>query len=491
MASFALNFPTVKEWDEWYTEFKKDQPALNSNYTNFDSFFQSKPNVEELVYKMEKNRQEPNPVKDAVLGETVIKLTKFAAPIKECAWLVNENFVSEAMKWFNNNKDNQMFKSWHDKYDYLKVNLPTVEQVSDYQKCALRFRSDVPLPKTLAFEILKDTVPVTYKVSKETARPILDMFNDMENKRGKALGTGSKSEEGKETLLFNSDWMGQYINGLRHLLDMPPWGSWEKENRRGDLICHTSLLNYEQRRGDQSINIKARTKELEALYVEAKNEDSDVCPDVVLKMLNSLSAYEKFKRGATEMQEAAYAQQAAALDTLFSSCYWLWKSGASLKSFPALSKFLNELSHRAVGKVKLTSVLRSSGWKWGNGIAGMLSSGEFNGNKIHMHPAVLTSGRLSSDMTLCFGAVPAADPKSARNGCGSMRSILNLETNRKNMCASTIVDLFTVFCAGYNYKEEEIVPPEHMLHQSLLGKTSPFQNVSQREGSAFKVTIIH
>ncbi|AUD40048.1 nucleoprotein [Vinegar Hill virus] len=492
---FELDFPSEKEWNDWYKAYSNKHPILNSMHTNFDSFMTVMPDLGDFKQEMARHKDDPRGLKDSIFGKAVLKLTEHAAPIKECAWLVNKTFVTDALQWFENNKDKDYVKVWDSKYTTLMSELPSLDQVKAYQHAALKFRKSVLLPKTQAFKTLDGEVLVEYKVSKSLIASIFDMLKDMENKRSAQRNpSGGQPTDRKEAIDNNSKWMANWINSKDALLDMPPWGPWDKKTSKGYPIALTSLIKFEQTyKVDVSDVLDTKVKQLYQILNLKKDEAEDFDLDAVKIIVNTLELFEPLKRSLKAEAESnagpGFGQQAAALDTVFSSCYWLWKSGVSLQSFPALSKFLHELGSKVVGKTKLSSVLKSCGWKWGKGLLGIMSIGTFTGNRMHMHPAVLTAGRMSSDMVLSFGSVPAYDADLAREPTGSIRSILNLETNRKNSCADGIVRLWNVFCAGYTYEDEDIIPPEHMLHQSFLGKISPFQNVSKLEGDALKVRI--
>ncbi|YP_010229108.1 nucleoprotein [Orthonairovirus khani] len=493
--NFELDFPTVLDWESWYLGYKSKHPQLNSMFTNYDSFASGVPDLTQLQQEMSRHKDDPRGLKDSIFGRAVVKLTEHAAPIKECAWLVNKTFITDALQWFETNKDQDYVKIWDASYTTLMSSLPSLEQVQAYQRAAIKFRQNVLMPKDTAFQTLGGEVLVNYKVNKTIITSVLDMLKDMENKRSALRDpSGAPSSNRKETIDVNSKWMMGWLNDEAALLDMPPWGAWDKTSARGLPIALTSIVKSEQvLKVDLTDTVNDKKARIARLMSLKTDEAKDFDTDAIRKMHDVLDKWSTFKTSlkATPAQtgEPGFGQQAAALDTVFSACYWLWKSGVSVNSFPALSKFLHELGSKVVGKTKLASVLKACGWKWGKGLLNIMSIGNFNGNKIHMHPAVLTAGRMSSDMVISFGSVPAYNADLAEESVGSIRSILNFETNRRNSCAEGIVKLWDVFCAGYEYQEEEIVPPEHMLHQSFLGKVSPFQNVSKREGDALKVHI--
>ncbi|AMT75373.1 nucleoprotein [Abu Hammad virus] len=493
--TYKLDFRSELEWNAWYNEFKGIHPTLNSNLTNFDSFMTELPNAREFIDDMARHREDARALKDSIFGKAVIGLTAHSAPVKECAWLSNKTFVKRALEWFEDNKNKQMVKIWDAEYNKLMTALPTLKQVQSYQDAARQFRVDVPLPKDQAFAVLEGEVLVEYKVGRDVSKTIMDMLVDMERRRSETRSPGaSGAANRKETLDNNAAWMNSWLRGRHGILDIPPWGPWDKTSSNGYLIAHTSILKAEQNiEEDLDDLVEERRNDVALLYARPAAELADFDVTVIEQIIKTLETFQDFKRrirARTGQNAGGFGQQAAALDTVFSSCYWMWKAGVTETSFPALSKFLHELGSRAIGKTKLLSILKSCGWKWGKGLASIISAGDFQGDKIHMHPAVLTSGRLSMDLVLSFGAVPTFNPDLAMEPVGSLRSLLNMETNRGNTCARAIVQLWDVFNAGYRYEDEDIVPPEHMLHQSFLGKISPFQNVSLRKGDALKVKIV-
>lgn len=139
----------------------------------------------------------------------------------------------------------------------------------------------------------------------------------------------------------------------------------------------------------------------------------------------------------------------------------------------------------------MKKALLSTPMKWGKKLYELFADDSFQQNRIYMHPAVLTAGRIS-EMGVCFGTIPVANPDDAAQGSGHTKSILNLRTSTEtnNPCAKTIVKLFEIQKTGFNIQDMDIVASEHLLHQSLVGKQSPFQNAYNVKGNATSANII-
>ncbi|AXP33557.1 nucleocapsid [Estero Real virus] len=486
---YALDFPTIKDWEDWYTEFKGEFAYLGSNDTNFDSFFNGLPDLTNFRNEMEVARNQSNGLKDSIVAKAIVEATKYAGPVKEAAYLVNKSYVTKALKWFDINRNMKEFTSWDADYKALMSELPSLDQVENYKLCAQKFRKDTELPKTPCFRVLTGEVLTYYTVNRRDIDTINELMKDMKQKRDKVAPGGANRN--KEQSQANGDWVAGFVKGEISYKEPPVWGGWLKKNKnpgRAMLLCSTALQNAVSRRLITDDEIALCIQELEQM-LETPGFDGDG-----LTMKNIIEAMKNFEQDKAYMNAKSaggvgFQAQSAALDSVFSSFYWVWKSGATVDSFPGLAKFCHELGQRSVGKVKLTEVLSNTGWRWGKGLVNNMTK-RFNIDPIHMHPAVLTAGRVITEMTACFGVVPPHEPYKAAEGCGSLRNLLNLETGVRNVCASAICDLFNVYKQGYPRYEDLIVPMEHMLHQSFLGKASPYQYAGLLDGDAFKIEIV-
>lgn len=157
-------------------------------------------------------------------------------------------------------------------------------------------------------------------------------------------------------------------------------------------------------------------------------------------------------------------------------------------SFGSVSSFLFDLGQTPRGGSKITKALKRSGLYWGNHLVDLFADKTFKENRIHMHPAVLTSGRLS-EMGACFGVIPVTNPEQVVEGAGFAKSILNMRTDGLNPAANVVTQLFNIQREAKSLTDLDVISSEHLLHQLLVSKKSVFQNAFQVKGNAADVNI--
>nr|QNS29848.1 nucleoprotein [Kasokero virus]QNS29849.1 nucleoprotein [Kasokero virus]QNS29850.1 nucleoprotein [Kasokero virus]QNS29851.1 nucleoprotein [Kasokero virus]QNS29852.1 nucleoprotein [Kasokero virus] len=485
-----LSFKDVNGLNSWYEEFKKEIPIYTAGA---NSACLSPDLVDLSQFKMDIDSQTSENAKNAVYGRAVIAATRKLAPIYECAWTSCEGIFERSMTWFNNNSDKPEFKVWHDKYNDLKSNLPEAEQILAYQTCSGSWRKEIGYEINQNTSTLKGDIVEEYGVNKNIVGTVKNMLVDMVNKRKKRLGgvvvTGAGTSEDHIT------WMENWLDSEIEPFSIPGWGSWAKQNSKGTRLAGTAIANITQKKDSDALE-KAKEKlekmkktVSDAAALESEGMSEDAAKKMCQEIEASIGEAETLLGASVTQGESKYQQQAAAMDIPFSAHYWAWRSKVNENSFPALSQWLFELGQRPIGAAKVNTMLGELPFIWARNLRGSFASSNFNGNKIYMHPAVLTAGRLS-DMAACFGAFPVANPSRAIEGTGNTRYLLNLKREGDNPCASMVTSLFDVFSAGFKYQDMDIVPPEHMLHQSFLGKTSPFQTASKIKGSFTKINVV-
>ncbi|AMT75406.1 nucleoprotein [Great Saltee virus] len=483
--NFALNFTDANQWNQWWSSFKRSHPELNTTITNFDSFCSTIGDVNNIIEALRKiqGNKHANAEKDALIAKAILIITKNAGPVKLCAWLVNENYVTVAINWFEKNSKAEDVAIWDVAYEKLMRQLPMESQVRAYQRAAIRFRKETGLPDDIGFAVLTGQTPREWRVTKETAMDIQAMLIDMISRRRTMTGGNRNKEQSRE----NGTFIAGLVKGEESFLGDIPWRRWNKKNEKGLHISSTALMNAIQR----GLITEAEVQQfIDDMKKEGAAELDEDIKKGISEMLDALEAFkvEKPKMSSTTTT-GGYVQQGSNMDIIFSSFYWVWKSGCNKRDFPALSKFLNNMGQKIVGKTHMIETLETVKFKWGKGLINIISTEGF-ADKVHMHPAVLTCGRINNEMVACFGVVPAHKPDLASSGCASIRHLTNFETRQTNAAAVAITSLFRVFKAAYpQYDQEEIVPAEHMLHQSFLGKYCAFQNASQLDGDALDVIL--
>ncbi|YP_010229103.1 nucleoprotein [Farallon virus] len=485
--NYALDFKGIGDWNTWWSGFKAKHANINSNFTNFESFSNGMFDVGTFIDEAQKiqGNSHADQQRDAILAQAVVQVTKHAAPVKYGGWLVNRSYVETAIDWFQQNSQTTEVKLWDASYDRLKAQLPDLDQVKGYIKSAVRFRSETGLPGDIGFAVLQGATAAQWKVPMDYITEIQEMLTDMRNRQNLVFGSNRNKEQSRR----NGEYMASLILGTESILGEVPWGSWNKRNK-GDkklLLSSTAIMNALQNNLITEDDIKRFEHDMKNEHATEKDDD---VKKAISDILTMLEAFKVERQAMNSNNTGGFIQQGSNIDVIFSSFYWVWKSGCSVNEFPALSKFLNGLGQKFVGKAKMLETLSGVKFKWGKGLLNIISKDNF-ADRIHMHPAVLTSSRINNDMVSCFGIVPAHNPDLAENGCASLRNITNFETRKNNICAAAIASLFRVYKAAYpRYDQQEVVPMEHMLHQSFLGKTSAMQNSSMIVGNALDVNIV-
>nr|YP_010839830.1 nucleoprotein [Punta Salinas virus]AMT75412.1 nucleoprotein [Punta Salinas virus] len=485
--NYALDFHGVGDWNTWWSGFKAKHADISSNFTNFESFSDGSFHVGRYIDEAQRlqGNSHADQQRDAILAQAIVEVTKFAAPVKYGGWLVNKTYVETALDWFQKNSQTNEVKLWDANYDRLKGQLPDSDQVKGYIKSALKFRADTGLPGDIGFATLQGGTPTQWKVPMDSINEIQEMLADMKERQGRVFGGNRNKEQSRR----NGEYIASLIMGTESILGEVPWGSWTKRNKgeRKLLLSSTAIMNALQNNMITEDDIDRFERDMKT---ELAAEKDDEVKKAITDILTMLEAFKVERQAMGGTGAEGFIQQGSNIDVIFSSFYWVWKSGCTVNEFPALSKFLHGLGQKFVGKAKMMETLTGVRFKWGKGLLGIISKENF-ADRIHMHPAVLTSSRINNDMVSCFGIVPAHNPDLAKDGCASLRNLTNYETRKQNICATAIASLFRVYKAAYpRYDQQEVVPMEHMLHQSFLGKSSAMQNSSKIVGNALDVNIV-
>nr|ALD84348.1 nucleoprotein [Issyk-Kul virus] len=481
-----LNFETVEGLNEWFNAFSAGK-GLDIRQTNSACFGYEPPDYTNYAIRVGEARDDKE--KNAVYGQAVIAATRFVAPLKECAWVSCKGMVERSLKWFDIAAQNDVdFKIWHENYNALKSRVPSLLEVAGYRTSVLNWRVATRFEDLETVKSLFGEMEMDYAISPDIAPTIVEMLNDMKDKRERAFGVngGGRGKVSQEHV----GWMKLWLDGQINPLSIPQWGSWDKTNNSGKRLGATGIVNLYNPQTYDAFELAER-KYMEAVNF-ARTAARDLDPATSTATLQKIRAcIDEAKEIANAREEgtATYTQQMAAMDVAFSSHYWLWRSGCKYESFAPLSQFLFELGQRPVGSAKVDKMLGEMPWMWARGLRSSFADKAFH-DKVHMHPGVLTQGRLL-DMASCFGAIPANNPERAREGTGNPRFILNLRRSGRNLCGTVAAKLFEVFKAGFDVRESEIIPAEHMLHQSFLGKRSHLQYAGMLEGDFTKIHIVN
>lgn len=483
-----LHFTDKDGLDKWYRDFKT-RHGLSNILTVSDSFAECVPDLSNFIRDYDKATE--GGARDAVYAKATIAATKFAAPIYECAWASCEGMVARGLSWFESKSAKGALAGWVGKYDELSVRPPTAAQLKAYQDCAIKWRRDVGFHINENTNVLTGSIHREYAVGGGIVTDVKDMLSDLVRRRNELLGVSGKKEAVSDEHL---DWVHDWLEGNVDAMAVPPWGSHKKASQGGHSLLSTGIVKLYQTKDEGALMkadgiVESLHDRIEAEEKAAPAEKEGLDLDVARKLLSDISEAINGARTLAE-GETSFRAQAAQIDTVFSSYFWAYKAGVTSKSFPALSQFLFELGHTFRGKEKMSTALNSVPYKWGKGLLKLFASDEWKDqDRIRMHPGVLTSGRMS-EMVACFGAIPVNNPDRCSDGCGSPKFILNYNTKGDNPCAQTIVQLFRIQASTGDYQAAPVVPSEHLLHQSLVGKKSLFQNASRLLDNAINCKIV-
>nr|QBP34446.1 nucleoprotein precursor [Orthonairovirus haemorrhagiae] len=471
------------EMNKWFEEFKKGN-GLVDTFTNSYSFCESVPNLDRFVFQMAGATDDAQ--KDSIYASALVEATKFCAPIYECAWASSTGIVKKGLEWFEKNAGT--IKSWDESYTELKVEVPKIEQLSNYQQAALKWRKDIGFRVNANTAALSNKVLAEYKVPGEIVMSVKEMLSDMIRRRNLILNRGGDENPRGPVSREHVEWCREFVKGKYIMAFNPPWGDINKSGRSGIALVATGLAKLAETEGKGIFDEAKKTVEALNGYLDKHKDEVDKASadSMITNLLKHIAKAQELYKNSSALRA-----QGAQIDTVFSSYYWLYKAGVTPETFPTVSQFLFELGKQPRGTKKMKKALLSTPMKWGKKLYELFADDSFQQNRIYMHPAVLTAGRIS-EMGVCFGTIPVANPDDAALGSGHTKSILNLRTNTEtnNPCAKTIVKLFEIQKTGFNIQDMDIVASEHLLHQSLVGKQSPFQNAYNVKGNATSANII-
>nr|BDT53101.1 nucleoprotein [Yezo virus] len=432
---------------------------------------------------------------DAILSGALVDSLKFAAPIPECAWNLTNKIFTEGMAWFNANKD-QKCMAWDKKYDTLRSTLPSPEDVAQYQIAARKWRKDIGYECSPNNGIMRGEVTKVYIAPKKYVNDMILMVTDMRSKRRHRLGITEEQEQ--EALsrkgAKHAPWVEDWVKGGEdRIFSLPSWGGWNKKTKKGLLLGGTAVAHLVQKKVITLKIFRSKVEKAgELLNNQQKMDELGIDVSQARLMHAHMEGCLKEAEGLIkDSVTSAYVQQGSALDTAFSTYYWMWKADVTLANFGALNEMAFLYGQKPVGQKKLLDTLKGTAYKWGSTLANMCATGDFNGERVHMHPGVFTPHRMS-EMTAAIGAFPLSNPVKIKEGSASYRYLTNLKTSESNPAAKVVCELFNTHRRAHSdwNSPTSIVPPEHYFHQSLLERLGPFCHVSLVRGNALRVNIV-
>lgn len=486
--------------------------ALNfndtNNRTNSPSYFDQLPNPG--PYWRGLNTAGTPVERDAILSRYNEECLGQAPPLREQCWILNETFAEKAIQNIldglaettaNVYREMDMFYPRYLPVDAICTDPRPVEL---YRKSCLVFREFMGETDDGLTGILTGEVQTRLAVHPETAARLRDMLQRMRQQTERRYGAQNARQDSTELL-----------NGVKAFLrdcgETEPPVPLTATNRmdiagfvivQGDRPTHaraaangihlisTAIMQLRSK-NDVEIEGLLETFGNRLRATVARPGSTAEERRVALTYLEWKAIWDAEAVLVTENNEGqgVFSQQSAGIDLLFSAFYWAVKCGVTdYASLKRLNRFLYSLGLRSVGSRKMREYLASTLNPCGGAILRMISDSK----DVHLPPFVLTCARVS-DLVAALGAFTTEDTRVndvGRYAC-SDRYILNLRREETmGLAFLTLSWAMWDFSRRGHPAEDAICVAEHLLHQYLLRKKSPFQNTHQLGGNALNVEII-
>lgn len=469
------------------------------------SYFDGLPDVE--TYLLEIGRQVTRAGKDAWVSKYLFDGLRKAPPIKEQAWLMNESLFERAMMIMSAEeaKPDSAFKFLMTHYDmYLPVgaSCQDAETLEKYRTACLDFRNtmDMTGPDDL-IGMLVGSVATRVEVPPGLINVFRDMLARMKKQVEGRLGIQTERSDSKPLLTGVKAFLrskGKVAPPVplskRNKLDMhgkvPDGSACRDSTEVGAYLFTTAIMQLRSKRDPQ---IDTLLQEFHAHFttLATTQETPELEKRHAMLMLGYAACWASEAETVSALADGAsgFYQQGSGIDVVFSCFFWLYKLNCrSYARFAELNGLLVGISQQPQGKTKTLKVLSAMGTDLANRLVRLMSKS----TDIHLPPYILNPSRLF-DLVTAFGAFPLDDVKceGLEGYSCSPRYVLNLR--RDGGEGLTLIGVswnlwFNSFPA--RPAEAEISESEHLFHQFLLNKRSPFQNTHRLEGNALNVEIV-
>lgn len=270
----------------------------------------------------------------------------------------------------------------------------------------------------------------------------------------------------------------------------PDRANWKESTSQGAYLISTAIMQLKAKRDPEIESLLADFAHHYTVIATTEN-----CPkeetDAATKMLGYTACWaeEAFRVTALTGSGTGFQQQGSSIDVIFSSYFWLYKMGCrGYQMFEELNGLLVGISQSPQGKGKTAKVLEEMGTPVSRSLVLMMSKS----TEVHLPPFILNSSRLY-DLVAIFGTFPVDDVRcdGLEGFSCSPRFVLNLKREGGEGLAM-IGKTWNMWSGSFpgRPKEGEISEAEHLFHQFLLQKRSPFQNKHKLTGNALNVEIV-
>nr|USZ80657.1 nucleocapsid protein [Sichuan tick nairovirus]USZ80659.1 nucleocapsid protein [Sichuan tick nairovirus]USZ80661.1 nucleocapsid protein [Sichuan tick nairovirus]USZ80664.1 nucleocapsid protein [Sichuan tick nairovirus] len=494
---------TKVELEHW---FRKVFPDVNDN-TNSPSYFDHLPNPNPYWTNM--NNATTTEQRDAVISSYNRDCLELAPPLREQCWIMNQTFVEKAL---NHIADGVLvanaYKVLSDSYNqYIPQDAVCTDSVilGVYRQACTIFRNFMEETEEDLTGVLKGDVQTKLAVHPQTAARLRDMLLRMKQESERRFGATASRTDSSELLQGVKRFLRSCGEDeppvpltARNKMDingyvLPKDTSIEpvRAAEPGIHLITTAIMQLRSRNDPQIEGLLAMfTEAVGQVMVKpgvSKEEREAARKLRIWKTIWDMEADEIIKKNSAAGQ-GLFSQQGAGIDLLFSAFFWAYKVGVrTYDDFKRLNKLCYHLGLRTLGASKIRLTLHSSMNPFASRILVLLS----NCRDVHLPPFILNTSRVY-DLVAAFGAFTTDDVRV--NNVGqygvSDRYVLNLKRS-----GPMALGMITISWSLWHYSkagapaEGDIASAEHLLHQFLLRKTSPFQNTHEMGGNALNVVI--
>nr|ASY03233.1 nucleocapsid protein [Norway nairovirus 1] len=495
-------FATKDDLDKWFKATYKD---VNER-TYSPSYFDGLPDLD--MYLEEMGKQATRAGKDAWVSRFLYEGLRRAPPLREQAWLMNGEFFEKAMRYLGleASKVGSPVKKLLTIYPtYLAAGSKCTdpEVIKTYQQACKEFRATMDLsePDSLT-GILYGSVATKVEVPATLISVFRAMLLRMKQQMDGRLGVEGKERSDSTKFLTQ---VKAFLRSLgtvlppvpltkRNSLEIkgfaPKEGAAEQSAENGAYLLTTAIMQLRAKKDTEIDTLLANFRAHHTQVAGDENSAADVKQHSI-KMLALMECWEKEAEvvAALSGEGGGFTQQGSGIDVIFSAYLWAYKMECrNLSQFAQLNGLLVGIAQSPQGKSKTLKMLQQMGSPVALRLVAMMSKS----TEIHLPPFVLNAHRLY-DLVTAFGAFPLDDVtcEGLDGFSSSPRYVLNLRRESGEGLA-LIAKSWELWSASYTAgpAATDISESEHLFHQFLLRKTSPFQNTHNLSGNALNVEVV-
>nr|UHM27501.1 MAG: nucleocapsid protein [Sanya peribunyavirus 1]UHM27509.1 MAG: nucleocapsid protein [Hangzhou paederus fuscipes nairovirus 1] len=411
--------------------------------------------------------------KSAILNKYVQDGLKNAVPVPPALWLVSEVNLKKAIDFFSNNKDADFLYKSLDYFNKAGANCEwknTEKFIQSYRNMCRQFRDYMDFG-TNSMATLHDGVVKQFIVNPNNVIIVQDILQELKRRRDQNMSQGTRgsgcAHYGEYIKYLDDATAGLFQPQLKFRNKSKLGGYNEKgvfDDSIGQLLLSTAILKHKQRGLSSEV-----TKMLSSLPVELRQQ---VLLEIKLLEQNT---------GSTQGQ-GPY-QQVAGIDSVVSSAFWIFCVGKvdNIQDFRSCAQILYRIGQSPKGRAKVERILSKCDIQSIKRLVSKFSKC----TDIYLPPYVLTPSRLE-EVYATYACVSPFFNDLLHEPCVTWKALLNLrhgETFWDFMGNYFILDQLV------NPADDDILSSLHAFHQTILSKTSAFQNTHNVAGDAFAIVV--